>query len=121
MREEDLLKLKQELEDRLKYLETTTLSLVKSLREMASLKLGESDIILAQSQVRIDDSMLERHNREIDDITYSLSKFETNDYGICEMCEDDIAIERLHAKPHARYCIGCREIYEKKEREKENS
>ncbi|RDU73812.1 RNA polymerase-binding protein DksA [Helicobacter aurati] len=120
MKDEDILELKYVLENRLKYLESMSIALETDLKEMASLKLNENtDIISTQSQLRFDDSMLERYQKEITEITHSLSKFATNEYGICEMCEDDIGIERLHAKPHAKYCINCREVYEKKERQKE--
>lgn len=120
MREEEILELKYILENRLKYLYSVSITLENNLKEMLSLKLNENtDIISTQSQLHFDDSMLERHQIEIVEIAHSLSKFETNEYGICEMCEDEIGIERLYAKPHAKYCIGCREVYEKKEKQKE--
>lgn len=64
------------------------------------------------------DSILEqsismKQKQELAEIDYSLAKIIDNSYGICEMCEDDIDIERLKAKPHAKYCITCREILEK--------
>ncbi|MEL1170649.1 TraR/DksA C4-type zinc finger protein, partial [Campylobacter jejuni] len=33
-------------------------------------------------------------------------------YGICESCDDEIDSQRLKVKPHARYCIACRQIAE---------
>ncbi len=120
MCDEDLLSLKYTLEKRLDYLENMSWNLHNSLKEMCSLKLNEhADIISNQSQLRFDDSMLERNQKEIAEIQLSLSKFKDGLYGICEMCEDEIGIERLQAKPHARFCIGCREIYEKSESKKE--
>ncbi len=35
-----------------------------------------------------------------------------NKYGKCEMCNKQIDIKRLKVKPHARFCISCREVYE---------
>ncbi len=120
MCDEDLLSLKYTLEKRLEYLETMSWNLNNSLKEMCSLKLNENaDIISTQSQLRFDDSMLERNQKEIKEIQESLVKFEEGLYGICEMCEDEIGIERLQAKPHAKFCINCREIYEKNEKKKE--
>lgn len=122
MRHEDLLALKHVLEKRLEYLDNMSWNLHKSLQEMGSLKLNEhADIISTQSQLRFDDSMLERNQKEMQEIRASLAKFESDVYGICEMCEDEIGIERLHAKPHARFCINCREIYEKGEKKKEKT
>lgn len=122
MRDEDLLSLRQTLEKRLEYLDGLSLNLHKSLQEMSALKLNENaDIISTQSQLRFDDSMLERNQKEMKEISASLAKFDGGIYGICEMCEDEIGIERLQAKPHARFCINCREIYEKSEKQKERT
>ena len=122
MRHEDLLSLKYVLEERLQYLETMSWNLNQSLQDMNVLRLNENaDIISTQSQLRFDNSVLERNQREIKEIQASLVKFEEGVYGICEMCEDEIGIERLQAKPHARFCINCREIYEKKEIHKERT
>lgn len=122
MRNEDLLTLKHVLEKRLEYLDNMSWNLHKSLQEMSSLKLNENaDIISTQSQLRFDDSMLERNQNEMKEIHASLAKFEDGIYGICEMCDDEIGIERLQAKPHARFCINCREIYEKGEKQKERT
>lgn len=122
MRDEDLLLLRQTLEKRLEYLDGLSLNLHKSLQEMSALKLNENaDIISTQSQLRFDDSMLERNQKEMKEISASLAKFDDGIYGICEMCEDEIGIERLQAKPHARFCINCREIYEKSEKQKERT
>ena len=35
------------------------------------------------------------------------------------MCEDEIDIERLKVKPNAKYCITCREIIEKNNKNKD--
>jgi DnaK suppressor protein len=50
-------------------------------------------------------------NREstlIDKIRRSLNDIENGEYGICEMCGRDIALERLQARPVARHCIKCK-------------
>jgi len=51
--------------------------------------------------------------QDIQEIDISLMKIEKKRYGICEMCDDDIGIKRLKVKPHAKFCIECREAYEK--------
>lgn len=120
MRDESLLSLKQTLEERLEYLDGLSLNLHKGLQEMRKLKLIENqDIISAQSQLRFDDSAMERSLKEMKEIIASLAKFDNGVYGICEMCEDEIGIDRLQAKPHARFCINCREIHEKDKNRKE--
>ncbi|WP_258238697.1 TraR/DksA C4-type zinc finger protein [Arcobacter sp. F2176] len=32
------------------------------------------------------------------------------------MCDEPVGIKRLRAKPHARFCIYCRPIYEKEQK-----
>lgn len=50
---------------------------------------------------------------DIKEIDLALRKIENKTYGICEMCDDSIGIKRLKVKPHARFCVECRESYEK--------
>jgi len=49
-------------------------------------------------------------------IERSLQDIENGTYGLCEHCEEDIAIKRLKARPTARYCIDCKTQLETKER-----
>jgi len=42
----------------------------------------------------------------------ALKSIADGDYGICKMCSELIAINRLKAKPFAKYCTICREIHE---------
>ena len=46
-------------------------------------------------------------------IEKALEKFDNNTYGICEMCKEDIHINRLEVHPYTPHCITCREIFEK--------
>ncbi|PHO08678.1 RNA polymerase-binding protein DksA [Malaciobacter canalis] len=50
--------------------------------------------------------------KELDEIEDALKRIEKGKYGICEMCDELIAIGRLRAKPFAKFCTPCREIYE---------
>jgi DnaK suppressor protein len=54
-----------------------------------------------------------QQTQELNEIELALSKIKSKQYGICEMCEDDIGFQRLKVKPHAKYCIVCRPIVEK--------
>jgi DnaK suppressor protein len=46
----------------------------------------------------------------------ALSRIENNTYGICEICEEDISIKRLEARPVTTMCIRCKEEQEKQEK-----
>ncbi|XPV67963.1 MAG: RNA polymerase-binding protein DksA [Halarcobacter sp.] len=50
--------------------------------------------------------------KELNEIEEALKRIEKGTYGICEMCDESIAIGRLRAKPFAKFCTPCREIYE---------
>lgn len=73
----------------------------------------DSDVISAQIQGELDSLIIEKYTLELAEIEASLQKIIDNTYGICEMCDDTISKERLTIKPHARFCITCRELYEK--------
>ena len=52
--------------------------------------------------------MRDRESVLIKKIRRSLEDIEDEVYGICEECGQDIAIERLKARPVARRCIKCK-------------
>ena len=49
------------------------------------------------------------------EIEHALEKIGRSEYGVCERCESDIAVERLEVLPFARYCIGCQELVDEAE------
>jgi DnaK suppressor protein len=57
-----------------------------------------------------------RENRLIVKIKKRLQAIEEGTYGICEDCEEPIAIARLKARPVASYCIDCKTKQEAFER-----
>jgi DnaK suppressor protein len=42
-------------------------------------------------------------------IARALKKFNSDDYGYCEACDEIISSERLLIKPESQYCINCQE------------
>lgn len=50
--------------------------------------------------------------KELKEIDDALKRINNGTYGICEMCDETIALGRLRAKPFAKFCTPCREIYE---------
>ena len=51
--------------------------------------------------------------KKIDD---ALVRIESGTYGICEICEEDISLKRLEARPVTTMCIRCKEEQEKAEK-----
>jgi len=73
----------------------------------------EADFASISNDSAIEVALSQKQKKELDEIEFALKKIDEGTYGICEMCEEEIGIERLKVKPQARYCIVCREIVEK--------
>ena len=73
------------------------------------------DFSTIESNSQINFTINANLKQELKEIEESLNKIKNNNFGICESCEEFIDIERLKIKPHAKYCINCRENLEKGE------
>ncbi|MGP1579988.1 MAG: RNA polymerase-binding protein DksA [Wolinella sp.] len=73
----------------------------------------ELDYASASAESLVGSSITLKQQQELNEIKEALKKIEQGSYGICDMCEEAISIPRLKVKPHAKYCIVCREIVEK--------
>jgi DnaK suppressor protein len=73
----------------------------------------EGDHASMSLETAVDNAILGQQSKELAEIEEALDRINNNLYGVCEMCGDDINIERLKVKNFARYCISCREIVEK--------
>ncbi len=49
-------------------------------------------------------------------INEALSRIDSEEYGICELCENNIKRSRLNAIPYAKYCLKCQAEEEKRVR-----
>ena len=114
MEDKVLKKFKKTLEERLKILQSHILTANNSISDLQSENLNDhADVTSANSQGMLNHSLITQYEQETRDIMRSLNKIKDGTFGVCEMCNDDIDEERLWVKPHAKYCIACREIYEK--------
>ncbi len=73
----------------------------------------EADFASADNNNIAENAIIQQQLQELKEIEISLKKIATGIYGTCEMCEDNIGFQRLKVKPHATYCIDCREVVEK--------
>jgi DnaK suppressor protein len=55
--------------------------------------------------------------RNLEEKEYSLSealaKMDDGTYGKCEICGQEIGVERLEALPYTTYCVRCKELVER--------
>jgi len=57
-----------------------------------------------------------RESRLINKIRDALERIEEGDFGLCEVCGEEISYKRLLARPVATQCITCKTKLEKRER-----
>ena len=50
----------------------------------------------------------DRESKLIKKIKNTLERIEDKTFGMCEVCGEDISIERLKARPVTTQCIGCK-------------
>jgi DnaK suppressor protein len=104
--------LARQLEELLTVAEKTVNDLVQS-SEWAADPLDQAVMEADRSYtLRIRD----RESHLIKKIKTALVKIEEGTFGICEVCEDEIALARLKARPVTAYCIQCKtqlEAFEK--------
>ena len=115
--QKDLKKFKKKLEDDKKAL---LASARKTLTEEATFDTDDlpDEIDLASSEYT--QSMVFRlRDREkflLKKIDDALARIENGTYGICEICEEEISVKRLEARPVTTMCIRCKEEQEKQEK-----
>jgi DnaK suppressor protein len=105
--------LEQELALLLEKAEETVWELVGASADNESDPLDQATQESSQNNVF---RMRSRESRLINKIRECLLAIESGTYGICEECEEPIAMERLKARPVTGYCITCksrREAHEK--------
>jgi DnaK suppressor protein len=76
----------------------------------------EIDSASSESGLAFIGRLRERERQLIQKIDLSIRKIETGTYGTCIMCEEDIGMQRLRARPVADLCIDCKSQQERLER-----
>lgn len=49
----------------------------------------------------------EEAKKRLNRLKYAYLKVDTEEYGICQECEEEIALERLKLVPESTYCVSC--------------
>ncbi len=53
----------------------------------------------------------------LDKIDKALVKIEEGTFGVCDSCNEEIAVKRLEARPETNLCINCKEEQERREKD----
>ncbi|NLY03688.1 MAG: RNA polymerase-binding protein DksA [Campylobacter sp.] len=110
-----------ELESFKKLLEDRRVEIVNGIKNsaseiselMQSSAADEFDMASINTDSNLEQLISNKQKYELHEIDLALSKIKHGTYGVCEMCEDNISMARLKAKPTASLCITCKEISEK--------
>lgn len=114
MQESELNYFKEMLESRKTQILKNISDVNNELDQLSSLELNdEGDHASVDNDSMVESAIITQQQEELKEINKSLEKIANKEYGRCEMCEDLIGFQRLKVKPHAHYCITCREIIEK--------
>lgn len=85
----------------------------EEMDELSSQELNDDgDFASVSSEQLVEGAIATQQEQELREIENALQKIKDGNYGICEMCEEPIGTHRLKVKPHAVYCIDCREVVE---------
>ena len=76
----------------------------------------ESDLASALTDQNLSLRLRGRERSLIDKIDLAIIRIEQGNFGECVVCEDDIEINRLRARPVTTMCIACKEDQERRER-----
>jgi DnaK suppressor protein len=58
----------------------------------------------------------DRERKLISKIRETLARIDNEEFGICEICGEDISLKRLRARPETTLCINCKTEQERKEK-----
>ncbi len=115
MRENDIRYFKQMLEARRDQIIKNINGSAKELDDLhrSHEVMDEGDFASVSADNMVNEEILSAQQRELREIDEALAKIQQGAYGICEMCEEPIGMQRLKVKPFAKFCITCRQIAEK--------
>ena len=91
----------------------------KTANEMADEKTNfpdPTDRASLESDRNFELRIRDRERKLIGKIREALERIEEGDFGLCEMCEEEIGIARLKARPVTTMCIDCKTEQERQEK-----
>src|SRR5210317_1817996 len=77
-----------------------------------------TDRAAAESDRSFELRIRDRERKLLNKIKEAVERIDNGTYGICDECGDDIASERLDARPVTTYCIDCKTRQEQEEKAK---
>lgn len=78
-----------------------------------------NDRATKEEEVSLELRTRDRERKLIKKIEQALEKVNSQDYGYCDTCGEEIGIRRLEARPTANMCIECKTLDEIKEKQQQ--
>lgn len=105
---------KETLEERRIQILKNIASVYAELDQLSACEMNdEGDHAAMNNSTMVDSAIGLQQEEELRAIEMALSRIASGKYGTCEMCGIEIGFARLKVKPHASYCIDCKEYIEK--------
>jgi DnaK suppressor protein len=116
MKDEEIAYFKEYLNDRLLELLNQADNTVSGMTNQKSQFPDPTDRAALETDRNFLLRIRDRENKLIKKIRKALDRIEVGSFGICEVCGEDIAIERLKARPMTTLCIDCKIRQEAREK-----
>jgi len=111
--EKELLFFKKELEEKQKKILVNLKSREQELSTNTACDLrDEGDHAFFAADSSTNNAILREQHKMLNQINRSLKRIDLGTYGVCNLCEETINIERLKVTLFAEQCISCKELLE---------
>jgi len=111
--QDELLFFKKELEEKQKKILENLKNREKELNNNTSCDLkDEGDHAFFAANNSTNNAIFQEQHKMLNQINRSLKRIDLGTYGICNLCEETINIERLKVTLFAEQCISCKELLE---------
>ncbi len=115
MNQEALSQFKNLLHDMLAHLEEEASTTVNGMRGEAETFPDPTDRAALESNRNLTLRIRDRERKLQSKIEEALGRIDTDTFGICEVCEEEISEKRLKARPVTTFCLKCKESQEEDE------
>ncbi len=76
--------------------------------DLSTIPLHPADLATDTQQQDMSLLFMQNENVRLQDIEEALERIKEDRFGLCEECEQEIALERLRAIPYAPLCVDCK-------------
>jgi DnaK suppressor protein len=118
MNKKDLAYFRNKLEDMSSNILTEAEKTISDMTDHTDNYPDPTDRASAESDRSFELRIRDRERKLLNKIKEAIERIDNGSYGICDDCGDDIAKERLDARPVTTFCIDCKTRQEQEEKSK---